>query len=57
MRVERYWTPARDTVMMQCRAEWRDDPSFGVLQLTPRRIELWTGQELLAGTPPRVWLA
>lgn len=84
-----YWTPAQDTVMMQCHAEWCDDaatksriwalfkntpppvgydpqhfwpggvddPTFGVLKLTPRRIELWTGQELMAGTPPKVWLA
>ncbi len=34
-----------------------EDPTFGVLKLTPTRIELWTGQELMAGTPPKVWRA
>jgi general stress protein 26 len=84
-----YWTPAQDTVMMQCRAEWCDDATtkrhvwalfkntpppagydpghfwpggvddatFGVLKLTPTRIELWTGEELMAGKPPKVWRA
>ena len=34
-----------------------EDPTFGVLRLTPTRIELWTGEELMAGTPPKVWRA
>jgi len=84
-----YWPPAHDTIMVQCRAEWRDDaptkqriwnllkstpepvgydpalfwrggvgdPTFGVLQLTPRRIELWTGADMQSGKPPKVWIA
>ncbi len=39
---------------------WRGgvtDPSFGVLKLTPRRIELWTGAEMQSGKPPKVWQA
>jgi hypothetical protein len=34
-----------------------DDVSFGVLKLTPIRIELWTGQDLMAGRPPKIWLS
>jgi general stress protein 26 len=33
------------------------DPTFGVLNLTPRRIELWTGAEMASGKPPTVWTA
>ena len=39
---------------------WRggpDDASFGVLKLTPIRIELWTGQDLMAGRPPKIWIS
>ena len=34
-----------------------DDPSYGVLRLTPTRIELWAGQDMLQGRPPTVWKA
>jgi hypothetical protein len=34
-----------------------DDVSFGVLRLTPIRIELWMGQDLMAGRPPKIWLS
>lgn len=33
------------------------DPGFGVLKLTPSRVELWTGQEMATGKPPTVWKA
>jgi general stress protein 26 len=33
------------------------DPTYGVLKLTPRRIELWTGQDMATGKPPTVWTA
>ena len=32
-----------------------DSPEFGVLKLTPRRIELSSLADLPAGRPPRVW--
>lgn len=38
--------------------EWKDgpgSPEFGVLKLTPRRIELWSIQDMMAGKPPLVW--
>jgi len=33
------------------------DPGYGVLRLTPTRVELWTGQDMLQGRPPTVWKA
>jgi general stress protein 26 len=33
------------------------DPGYGVLKLTPTRIELWAGQDMLQGRPPTVWKA
>jgi general stress protein 26 len=33
------------------------DPGYGVLRLTPHRVELWTGQDMLQGRPPTVWRA
>ena len=33
------------------------DPGYGVLRLTPTRIELWAGQDMLQGKPPTVWKA
>ena len=37
---------------------WRDgpdDPGYGLLKLTPRRIELYSLQDLITGTEPTVW--
>ncbi|MGB2694951.1 MAG: pyridoxamine 5'-phosphate oxidase family protein [Dehalococcoidia bacterium] len=39
---------------------WRDgpdDPTYGLLKLTPRRIELYALRDLVTGTPPTVWHA
>jgi general stress protein 26 len=33
------------------------DAGFGVLRLTPLRVELWAGQDMLEGRPPTVWRA
>lgn len=33
------------------------DPTFGLLKLTPLRIELSALADLFSGTPPRVWRA
>ncbi|MGH7289864.1 MAG: pyridoxamine 5'-phosphate oxidase family protein, partial [Myxococcota bacterium] len=33
------------------------DPTFGVLKLTPFRIELLTGAEMATGQGPKVWKA
>ena len=38
--------------------DWKDGPAspdFGVLKLTPWRIELWSIQDMMAGKPPQVW--
>jgi general stress protein 26 len=38
--------------------DWKDgpdSPSFGVLKLTPWRIELSSIQDMMAGKPPQVW--
>ena len=32
-----------------------DAPDYGVLKLTPLRVELWAGQDMLQGRPPTVW--
>lgn len=32
-----------------------EDPSFGALQLTPWRIEVWSVAAMSSGEPPRVW--
>jgi general stress protein 26 len=32
-----------------------DDPSYGLLRLSPWRIELWSLQDLAKGLPPQVW--
>jgi general stress protein 26 len=34
-----------------------DDPGYGVLKLTPTRIDLWAGQDMMQGRPPTVWRA
>jgi general stress protein 26 len=34
-----------------------DDAGYGVLRLTPHRVELWAGRDMLAGRPPTVWKA
>lgn len=39
---------------------WRegpDDPTYGLLKLTPRRIELYSLQDLITGSAPAVWRA
>lgn len=39
---------------------WRDgpaDPGYGLLKLTPRRIELYSLQDLITGAEPKVWRA
>jgi general stress protein 26 len=33
------------------------DPTYGVLKLTPTRIELWAGHDMMSGKPPTVWKA
>ncbi len=40
--------------------DWKDgpeSPEFGVLKLTPWRIELWSIQDMMVGKPPLVWRA
>jgi hypothetical protein len=32
-----------------------EDPTFGLLKLTPWRIELSSLNDLIAGTPAKVW--
>ena len=32
-----------------------EDPSFGLLKLTPWRIELWSLNDLMTGKPATVW--
>jgi general stress protein 26 len=32
-----------------------DDPTLGLLKLTPWRIELWGLGDMMSGKPPRVW--
>jgi general stress protein 26 len=32
-----------------------EDPNFGVLQLTPWRLEVWSLQAMAQGQPARVW--
>ena len=34
-----------------------DDPGYGLLKLTPRRIELYALADLITGKPPQVWRA
>jgi general stress protein 26 len=34
-----------------------DDPNYGLLKLTPWRIELWALPEMMRGVPNRVWRA
>ena len=34
-----------------------DDPGYGLLKLTPRRIELFALADLITGTEPKVWRA
>jgi general stress protein 26 len=34
-----------------------DDPSFGLMKLTPWRIELWSLQDLVQAKAPQVWRA
>jgi general stress protein 26 len=37
--------------------EGKDSPEYGVLKLTPTRVELWAGQDMMMGSPPTVWRA
>lgn len=32
-----------------------EDPAYGLLQLQPWRIELWSLQDMMKGVAPRVW--
>jgi general stress protein 26 len=32
-------------------------PDYGVLKLTPLRVELWAGQDMMQGRPPTLWRA
>ena len=32
-----------------------DDPTYGLLKLTPWRIEVWSIEEIMGGKPARVW--
>ena len=32
-----------------------DDPSYGLLKLTPWRIELWSLPDMMSGIPNKVW--
>ena len=32
-----------------------DDPTYGLLKLTPWRVEVWSLEEIMGGKPPRVW--
>jgi hypothetical protein len=81
-----YWDPQHEQAIVECRAEWQDepatrariwelfrttpepvgydpklfwpsvdDPGFGVLKLTPWRLEVWSLQAMAQGQPPRVW--
>ena len=36
---------------------WKDvnDPTYGLLKLTPWRIEVWSIEEIMGGKPARVW--
>jgi general stress protein 26 len=34
-----------------------DAAGYGVLRLTPLRVELWAGQDMLQGRPPTLWRA
>ena len=36
---------------------WKDvdDPTYGLLKLTPWRVEVWSLEEISTGKPPRVW--
>ena len=59
----RIWALLRDTpppVGYDPGLFWRGgdaDPGYGVLRLTPLRIELWAGREMLEGKPPTRWRA
>jgi general stress protein 26 len=39
------------------RSFWKgpDDPNYGLLQLDPWRVELWSVKGLFSRTPPQVW--
>jgi general stress protein 26 len=37
--------------------EGKDSAEYGVLKLTPTRVELWAGQDMMSGKPPTVWKA
>ena len=84
-----YWDPQHDTVIVQAKAEWRDDAatrqriwnllkatpppvgydpalfwkggpndsSYGVLEITPYRIDLLGAQQMMAGKGSTVWQA
>ena len=60
---QRLWNLLKDTpapVGYDPNLFWRGgvtDPSFGVLRLTPRRIEVWNGADMAKGVPPKVWKA
>jgi general stress protein 26 len=39
---------------------WRDgvgDPAYGLLKITPRRIELWSLADMISAAPSKVWRA
>jgi general stress protein 26 len=60
---QRIWNLLKDTpapVGYDPNLFWKGgvtDPSFGVLRLTPRRIEVWNGADMAKGVPPKVWKA
>lgn len=82
-----YWDPDHEQTMVECKAEWQDDPDaktrvwelfkntpppmgydlamfwpdgptspeFGLLKLTPWRLEIWSLAALAKGEEPTVW--
>ncbi len=32
-----------------------EDPAYGLLKLTPWRIEIWSLRDMVSGNPPKVW--
>ena len=57
---QRIWDLLKDTPMpvgYDPGLFWKSpqDPSYGVLKLTPWRIEVWSLQEMMQGKPQTVW--
>lgn len=81
-----YWDPDHEQLIVDCTAEWVDDPSekkrlwdlfgstppplgydlaaffqsvdnpgYGLLKLTPWRVELWSLSAMSTGAAPQVW--